>query len=64
MYNEQGGDKVVIRPEKLCDFLHSEWKVLAKIQPSVMCAHMVDFHKSGHIPHSRFLSRGINNCVR
>ena len=29
--------------------LHSERKILAKIQPSVMLAHMVDFHKPNHI---------------
>ena len=29
--------------------LHSEWKRLAKILLSVICAHMADFPRSGHI---------------
>ncbi len=28
---------------------HSELKILAKIQLSVICAHMVDFHRPGYI---------------
>ena len=29
--------------------LHSELKILAKIQLSVVCAHMVDYHRSSHM---------------
>ena len=28
--------------------LHSEWKILAKIKLSVICAQIVDFCKPGH----------------